>query len=378
MADNGAVTRSERILALAASASRLGAIFQLVTTLSGTRTGLRPTLLLVALIPASTLLVVGWLRRRSVPATWAGLDAAAIAAVLALTGTPWLTGQAAGESPAYNFATIATTGFAVARWGLPAALGAAALLAAANLGTATASGSSYPLWNAIPDSATFLGICAVAWFLAWLLRTSAAAVDQQHAAALDRAATLARERERARQARMLEGQLLVTLEGVVDHPAVTPALRDQLRQETAWLREVVTAGPPPGEGALGAALRGLAAEKAAGGLRVEVTLPDREPDLPPEVAVALVEAAREALTNAAKHAGTGTAALAVRRHGGEWLVEVSDTGRGFDPVTTRARIGHTHSIRQRLADVGGRAEIESAPGSGTRVRLAVPATGVSA
>jgi signal transduction histidine kinase len=52
------------------------------------------------------------------------------------------------------------------------------------------------------------------------------------------------------------------------------------------------------------------------------------------------------------------------------LVEIEDAGIGFDPATVPAhRYGLRGSIHERMATVGGRAEIASAPGAGTRVRL---------
>jgi signal transduction histidine kinase len=371
----GPVERGERILATAAGVSRLGALLVLAGALPTARLTVETAVLLAAAGLGSVLLSAGWLRYGRLPAGWAAGDAVLLATVLVLTGTAWLTGQPAGESPAYNFATVATIGLSLTRWPLPAGLAAAGALAAANLVTSAAPGSNYPLWNALPDALTFVGITVVGWVLAWLLRTSAATLARQDAAALERAGALARERERARQSRALGAQLLSTLDDLATGDAVAPELRAQVRREAGWLRGVVTDGLPEYGGALGAALRELAAEKAAGGLRIDLDLPGREPGLSSEATVALVEAAREALTNVAKHAGTCTAAVAARPDGDEWVVEVSDTGRGFDPATTRARIGHTHSIRQRLAEVGGRADIQSAAGAGTRVRLAVPVRG---
>ena len=49
-------------------------------------------------------------------------------------------------------------------------------------------------------------------------------------------------------------------------------------------------------------------------------------------------------------------------------IEVRDQGRGFVPAITEGR-GLSHSVVGRLEDVGGHAEIISAPGAGTRVRL---------
>ena len=51
------------------------------------------------------------------------------------------------------------------------------------------------------------------------------------------------------------------------------------------------------------------------------------------------------------------------------FVSVKDDGSGFDPSTPIEGTGITGLIRGRLAEVGGRVEIEGRPGSGTEVRL---------
>jgi signal transduction histidine kinase len=54
-------------------------------------------------------------------------------------------------------------------------------------------------------------------------------------------------------------------------------------------------------------------------------------------------------------------------------VTVRDLGRGFDPAAVPAgRLGLTRSVRERMAQVDGRAVVESEPGRGTVVRLEWP------
>ncbi|MFG1945653.1 sensor histidine kinase [Nonomuraea sp. NPDC048826] len=99
-------------------------------------------------------------------------------------------------------------------------------------------------------------------------------------------------------------------------------------------------------------------------------------DLPPElrlpsgVAVAVADAAREALTNVRRHAGTDRAALRLTGDGGGLRLDVADRGRGFSPEDVPGtRRGLRESVRGRMARVGGTAEVVSAPGKGTLVRL---------
>ncbi|MFJ6673095.1 sensor histidine kinase [Actinosynnema sp. NPDC091369] len=91
--------------------------------------------------------------------------------------------------------------------------------------------------------------------------------------------------------------------------------------------------------------------------------------LPASVALALVRAVREALTNVERHAGTGAARLRVRAVGRGVEVEVTDAGPGFDVgAVSDHRRGLRGSVVERMAAVGGRAEVTSRPGR-TTVRL---------
>jgi|GEM_PF-797743 len=92
----------------------------------------------------------------------------------------------------------------------------------------------------------------------------------------------------------------------------------------------------------------------------------------------LFECARELLFNAVKHADIREADVTlVRASGGEIKLIVQDKGKGFDPDVVRNRHSDEvsfglFSIQERLAFIGGRMEIESAPARGTRITLAVP------
>lgn len=90
------------------------------------------------------------------------------------------------------------------------------------------------------------------------------------------------------------------------------------------------------------------------------------------IEAALYFCAREAIQNATKHAGPGasvTATLARRR--GTIDVTISDDGVGISPNAARAGIG-LRGMRDRIEALGGRLDIFSEPGLGTRVRGAIP------
>jgi signal transduction histidine kinase len=97
--------------------------------------------------------------------------------------------------------------------------------------------------------------------------------------------------------------------------------------------------------------------------------------MPAVTAVLLCHGTREALTNVVRHAGVDEAEVAVRLDGDTVVVEVVDEGRGFDVERLpRHRYGLTRSLMERMDRAGGRAEVVSEPGRGTRVRLTCPRT----
>jgi signal transduction histidine kinase len=84
---------------------------------------------------------------------------------------------------------------------------------------------------------------------------------------------------------------------------------------------------------------------------------------------ALLQAAREALANAAKHSGEERLSLFAEVAPDGVTVTVRDRGRGFDPAQAHAGRGLAESIVGRMARCGGSAQIRSAPGEGTEIDL---------
>ena len=81
--------------------------------------------------------------------------------------------------------------------------------------------------------------------------------------------------------------------------------------------------------------------------------------------------ARELLANVVKHAHATTATVSIGRRGNEVHVTVEDDGVGFDAARAESRAPGfgLFSIRERLTEFGGRMELRSARGKGTRVTL---------
>lgn len=107
------------------------------------------------------------------------------------------------------------------------------------------------------------------------------------------------------------------------------------------------------------------------GVRVELASAG---DCPVDDAVgAVVLAAREAMTNAAKFAGVDVIDVYAEVDDDEVAVFVRDRGAGFDRATVAGdRRGLAESIEARLERAGGRATIVTAPGEGTEIELRVP------
>nr|WP_235986931.1 ATP-binding protein [Halosaccharopolyspora lacisalsi] len=92
-----------------------------------------------------------------------------------------------------------------------------------------------------------------------------------------------------------------------------------------------------------------------------------------EPIAAMLAAAREALVNAAKHAGVDEVSVYGEVTDDAVEVFVRDRGAGFDPERVAVdRHGLADSIRGRMERNGGSARVRTAPGAGTEIQLAVP------
>ncbi len=179
-----------------------------------------------------------------------------------------------------------------------------------------------------------------------------------------------REQARADMAAHLHDSVLQTLaliqKRAYDPGEVAALARGQERELRRWLFEGHRASASD---SLSGALR-AAAEEVEGlhGVPVEVvTVGDADLDTRLE---ALVQAAREAMSNAARFAGGGQVDLFAEASPGRVEAFVRDRGVGFDPAAVPAdRRGVRHSIIERMHRHGGEATVNSAPGAGTEVEL---------
>jgi len=114
------------------------------------------------------------------------------------------------------------------------------------------------------------------------------------------------------------------------------------------------------------------------GIQVELNMAEIVERMPREVELALFRVLQESLTNVHRHANASRVDIEVKCVPDEVLLAVRDNGKGISRTVLenfRARqaggIGLA-GMRERLAELGGRLELESGP-NGTRVRAILPA-----
>lgn len=158
-------------------------------------------------------------------------------------------------------------------------------------------------------------------------------------------------------------------------------LDETLDEALTYTRTLVAQLSPPffQEFGLPYALKWLAEQMEPQGLHLTVEVQDGSLVLTEDHATLMFQATRELLMNVLKHAGTDYARLAMTMAEGTVRIELSDDGRGFDvdalgsasAIGTQGRFG-LFSIRERMIAMGGRFELVSRPGKGTRATLVVP------
>ena len=111
-------------------------------------------------------------------------------------------------------------------------------------------------------------------------------------------------------------------------------------------------------------------------LRAELSVDDASlADFSADVGMQVSCIIQEALTNVRKHAGATRVWLRLEPHGSEVQISIKDNGQGFDLEQTTA-LGGLHFglsiMRERAESVGGRLEVDSQAGEGTRVVVWMP------
>lgn len=264
---------------------------------------------------------------------------------------------------AWPLASVLTAGIA---FGLIAGLGVGAVVGLAGLGGELVS-------SGLRQTTVSAGV--VSSGVLYALAGGASGLATSRLRAAERALAVAQAREEV--ARALHDGVLQTLAVVQrrsDDDELVALAAEQERELRDYLfgararTGTTEAGPEVVDGLRQAAAR---AERVHG-LRVQVVVAGALPPWMDQCAPAVIGAVAEALTNASKHGHADTATVFVEETDeGDLFCSVKDSGVGFEPDGTTEGIGLTRSIRARISEVGGDAEIQSRPGSGTEIRLRV-------
>jgi len=217
--------------------------------------------------------------------------------------------------------------------------------------------------------------------------------QQRTLEALSHDLALAEERERDRIAGELHdqvGQRLILakmkLDGVVRRLCATPEgqgaeeVTELLSQTIQDIRTLTFQLRPPllASAGLEAAVLWLGEEmKRDFGLTLHLSDDKSEKPLKYEVRSTVFQAVRELLMNVAKHAGTDSVLVAMKREGRHLSISVEDRGEGFVPTEGEGRASAEGgfgllNVHRRISHLGGTMSFHSEPGLGTRVTVTVP------
>ena len=146
------------------------------------------------------------------------------------------------------------------------------------------------------------------------------------------------------------------------------------------IRRVLWALRPPQllEATLGAAIKRVVMQWSdAHGIVATCTVAD-VPLLQPAADVIILRAVQETLNNVARHAHATRVGVAMHCVDELLLLSVEDDGRGFVEGTVDAGKMGIAGMRERVRPFGGRVMIDSEPGGGTSLTVALPLASVAA
>jgi len=109
------------------------------------------------------------------------------------------------------------------------------------------------------------------------------------------------------------------------------------------------------------------------GIKITLDLPDTLKEISTKTNIALFRIYQESLTNVARHSGATNVFCSLQPNNGDLLLTITDDGKGFDVAATEQQ----HSLgllgmRERSVMIGGKYEITSEPGKGTKVLAILP------
>ncbi len=110
-------------------------------------------------------------------------------------------------------------------------------------------------------------------------------------------------------------------------------------------------------------------------LEVQVERGPIVPRLNRDTELALYRVVQEALANAMRHSQAAAVVVRIRTGPAGISAMIEDDGLGFDPAQVGLRGLGIVGMRERARNAGGELAIDSHPGAGTRVRVAIPSIG---
>ncbi|MBY8873291.1 ATP-binding protein [Micromonospora sp. PLK6-60] len=335
----------------------------------------------VSLLLPAVVLLTAWSVLYAVRAVRHGIGPALVAGDVALSTAaclliPWLVapevlpGEGSWVAVLASATVINTQATAPARWSVPAGV----------LVTAAYTAGAYAAGNPAEGRAhavTLLAQTACTAMMTGVMRrrigrADRAFADYQRVSREALVARTAREAER-RHNRDLHDTVLATLTmvGLGAVPPGSATLRARCATDLRTLAALAEARSAPGDAPVRVDDRLRAVLAGHPELAVHADLAPGA--VPGPVAEALAAGVAAALSNVARHAPGASVTLRLAPAGGGVVVELADDGPGFDPSAVPAhRYGLRESVRGRMATIGGRATIGSAPGAGTRIRLEWP------
>ncbi|WP_411834459.1 sensor histidine kinase [Pseudoxanthomonas mexicana] len=243
----------------------------------------------------------------------------------------------------------------------------------------------FSFWEALFQSAFYVGFAAFVLVTAYVARQQAEAREEQRRLNAELRATRvllaesARVNERTRISRELHDLLghhltALSLNLEVAGHITEGRAQEHVRQAHTLarllltdVREAVSQLRESGAIDLGAALLPLAEKVPSLDIHMDIDSPLTLDD--PQRAHVLLRCTQEIITNAVRHAGARNLWLRCRRVGGDILIEAGDDGGGADGVVAGNGL---RGMRERLAQYGGDLELDTAPGKGFRLRIRLP------
>lgn len=198
-----------------------------------------------------------------------------------------------------------------------------------------------------------------------------------------------REDERKRISREIHDELgqylqalrmevsLVDIQFGADNPPMQEQTQRLLEMVDATIKVVrnVVASLRPAALDMGivSALEWLVAEYSGRtGLQFQLQVGEEDIELGDSCTTALFRIVQESLTNVVRHAQASKVTITLIRNEVNYLLEVRDDGRGFDPMLRKERSFGLVSIRERVLMLGGDVNIASAPGQSTAIQVHIP------